>query len=77
MFEGLAELCVAGLQQLGSVCFLEVGLDRRTPACCAQGTPVINDFASSDDTGITPNPPAQFGFSAFGHKRACTGCTCF
>lgn len=62
--EGLVELCVAGLQCLGSVCFLEVGLDCRTPACCAKGTPVINDFASSDDTSITLNPPVQFGFSA-------------
>lgn len=37
--------------------------DHRTPACCAKGTLVINDFASSDDTSITPSPPVQFGFS--------------
>lgn len=61
--ERLVELCVADLQYLGSICFLGAGFDHRTPACCAKGTLVINDFVSSDDTSITPNPPVQFGFS--------------
>lgn len=56
MFEGLAEQRVAGLQHLATIRFLEVVSDHRTPVCCAKGTPAINDFASSDDTSITPSP---------------------
>lgn len=71
--ERLVELCVADLQYLGSICFLGAGFDHRTPACCAKGTLVINDFVSSDDTSITPNPPVQFGFSTgiWSHKSIC------
>lgn len=63
MFEGLAEQRVAGLQHLATIRFLEVVSDHRTPACCAKETPAINDFASSDDTSITPSPSMQSEFS--------------
>lgn len=56
------ELHVAGLQYLGSICFLGAGFDPRTPTSCAEGTPVTNDFVSSGDTSIPPSRPVQSGF---------------
>lgn len=72
MFEGLAEQCVAGLQHLAMICFLEVGSDHRTPACCAKGSMIL----PAQRTPASPQAPqCILSFQqASGHRRAHAGC---